>query len=350
VANQINRMSEREIFDLNDIDQPIFTSAFHPEAQRAEVTDRARRAVEIANFPHQRADTPATQERLEGLLLHGDSADKELAKRILTTGGPVYRSAFTKYVSGKPLDYGEERAMALGAGATGGFQVVYTLDPTIIPTSNLSVNPYRSICRVETIVGTNEWRGVTSTGVTATYGTEGAEQTDGSPALLQPSAITQMASTFIPFSIQYGQDVGDPSITMAHLIQDAKDDLEATQFTTGLGTGVYPQGLLVGATTTTSTASGGAFVIGDTYKLENALGPRFRPRASLVGNRTIFNLIRAFDTAGGAGMFIGYPNPLQGGMQNNVPQSGRLGVNLLAYASYECSAMTAAITGGSLIP
>ena len=223
------------------------------------------------------------------------------------------------------------------------------LDPTIIPTSNLSVNPYREICRQETIAGTNEFRLVTSTGVTATYNPEGAEMTDNSPTLVQPAVVVQTASVFIPFSIQYGQDVGNVEGQMAGLIQDSKDDLEATQFTTGIGTGVYPQGITIGSTNTKQTAGSGTFAIADVYAMENTLGPRFRPRASFVMNRTVYNLIRAFDTSGGAGMWFGYPNPLQGGMQNNVPESGRLGVNLLAYPAYECSAVDTAITTTHLI-
>lgn len=327
-----------------------------PERANRDLKDRAKRAVEIGEFPHERArDREHVQEHVEHLLDFNDGMDPingtpELARRVLVTGSPLYRSAMGKYISGHGHPtYEESRALALGTGAQGGFQIVYTLDPTIIPTSNLSVNPYRQICRQETIAGSNEWRGISSSGVTATYNAEGAEMSDNSPTLVQPSVVVQTASTFIPFSIQYGQDVGNVEAIMAGLIQDAKDDLEAVQFTSGVGTGVYPAGLLTFATTTVSTTGGGAFTVADMYKLENALGPRFRPRASIIGNRQIFNLVRAFDTAGGAGMWFGYPNPLQGGMASNVPQSGRLGVNLLAYPAYECSAYTTAITGNSLI-
>jgi HK97 family phage major capsid protein/HK97 family phage prohead protease len=342
---QINRMSEGEVYDLESLTRSSF---MNPEQLNREITDRAKRAVEMSRFPHERANLEFTQGHIEDLLNYSDGpgylGHPEIARRILVTGGPRYHRAFHKYLANQSRTPDEERALSLGAGASGGFQVVYQLDPTIIPTSNLSVNPYREIANVETITGTNEWRGVTSTGVTASYGSEGQEATDGTPALLQPAIVVQTANVFIPFSIQYGQDVGNVEGQMAGLIQDAKDDLEAVQFTTGLGTGVVPQGVVVGATTTVSTASGGTFAIADVYAMENALGPRFRPRASWVMNRTLYNLIRAFDTAGGAGMWIGYPNPLQGGMQNNVPRSGRLGINLLAYPTYECSAVDTAIT------
>jgi HK97 family phage major capsid protein/HK97 family phage prohead protease len=352
---QINRMSEGDIYDLNTVRQSSFLA---PEQTARELKDRAKRAIEISKFPTLDPKLHEfTQAKAENLLDYSDAPSDapgemglpEIARRMLVTGGPVYRRAFHKYLAGVDRTPDEARAMALGAGASGGFQIVYQLDPTIIPTSNLSVNPYREICRQETIAGTNEFRVVTSTGVTATYNPEGAEQTDGSPTLLQPAAVVQTASVFIPFSIQYGQDVGNVEGQMAGLIQDSKDDLEATQFTTGIGTGVYPQGITIGSTNTKQTASGGTFAIADVYAMENTLGPRFRPRAAFVMNRTVYNLIRAFDTSGGAGMWFGYPNPLQGGMQNNVPQSGRLGVNLLAYPTYECSAVDTAITTTHLI-
>jgi HK97 family phage major capsid protein len=96
------------------------------------------------------------------------------------------------------------------------------------------------------------------------------------------SHVVQKASVFVPFSIEAGQDIAGLQGELATGIQDAKDDLEALEFTTGVGTTVHPQGLLVGATSTTSTAATGAFVIGDLYSLEQSLPPRFRPRASLV--------------------------------------------------------------------
>jgi HK97 family phage major capsid protein len=85
-------------------------------------------------------------------------------------------------------------------------------------------------------------------------------------------------------------------------------------------------------------------VIGDVYKLENALGPRWRPRASVVANRATYNAIRQFDTAGGAGLFI---DNLQLGLANQVPVPGNIGARLLGYPALEDSFMssTYATTG-----
>lgn len=348
MPNQINRMSEREVHDLDALDDPI-THVFHPEAQRVALRDRARRALDFATFPSERADRAACQEHVEDMLTGSDSADSEIARRVLVTGSPLYRSGMNKYLAGTARLASEERAMSLGTTTAGGFAVVYELDPTFIRTSNLSVNPFRGICRQVTIAGTNEWRGVSSGGVVAAYGAEASESSDNSPTLAQPAVIVQKASAFIPFSIEAGQDITGLQGELATGIQDAKDDLEAQQFTTGVGTTVYPQGILVGATTTTSTATTGAFVISDLYTLEQSLPPRFRPRGALVGNRYIYDKVRQFDSAGGAGMWLGYvgAGPLSQGYGNNVPTDGSLHQRLIGIPAYEDSAMAATLTTGS---
>jgi HK97 family phage major capsid protein len=349
---QINRMSRGEVHDLNTLTR---TNFMNPEVQGRELSERAERALEFANFPHERADQDASKAHVEKLLRNNDSADREIARRILVTGSTQYRSAMNKWLAGQPRTSEEERAMTglLATTTTGGYAVVYELDPTFIRTSNLSVNPFRAIARQVTLAGTSEWRGVTSAGIVAAYAAEALEASDNSPTLGQPAAIVQRAQAFVPFSIEAGQDINGLQGELATGIQDAKDDLEANEFTTGAGTTVHPQGILVGATSTTSTATTGAFVIADMYSLEQALKPRSRPRAVFVANRFFYNKVRAFDTAGGAGMWYGgvasYAGPLSQGMPNNVPTDGALNQTLLGYRAYEDSQMVASLTTTSKI-
>jgi len=348
----ISRMSESEVYDLSEV-------RFNPlDPQRAgrEMCERAMRAVEISHFPaveHVGGDQARAQQHVTKLLRRADDEDwqaQDLARRILVTGSKDYQRAFTKLMSAAMrgsagfanLTPGESRAveatraLSVGTGASGGFAVPYQLDSTIIPTSNLSVNPYRAIANVEQISGTNEWRGVTSAGVTASYATEGLEATDNSPTLAQPTLTTVRAQCFVPVSIELTQDWGQIQQELAGLIQDAKDDLEATQFSTGTGTNA-PSGVITGATTTVTTGAVATLAVGDLYAMENALGPRFRPRAQWVANRAQFNKIRQFDTAGGANLWV----YLAQGLQNNVPRGGNTGAELLGYAANECSALSA---------
>ena len=305
--------------------------------------DGAMWAVEAHTFAHPRANREDAQGHIAKLLdtVDGPGQDKvagELARRILATGSPVYKRAFGKTLQGSPLSNEEARAMSVGTGSEGGFAVVFDLDPTLVPTSNGAVNPYRASCRVVSISGTNEWRGVSSGAVVATYRAEIDEVGDNAPVLAQPAFVVQRCDAFIPFSIALGQDFGALQSELATAIQDGKDVNEATQFATGVGTTVFPQGMVTGATTTVTTGTTLVLAAADIYKTEEALGPRFRPMAQWFANRFIYNKVRQIDTAGGAQLWV--PN-LREGLANN-PQ-GNTGYNLDGYQANEASAMAATL-------
>ena len=352
---QINKMSDKDIWDLSTVRANITD----PSEANQELRDRAMRAVEIDRPAHPGADRDWFRDHMAHLLDVVDSPDKEIARRVLLTGNPAYRRAFMKILAGRTVmsltaeeQRAVERAGSVGTGSAGGFAIVYTLDPTLIPIGNWAVNPYRSIASIATIAGTNEWRGVTTTAISAAYAAEGTEASDNMTTLAQPALVTQRAQAFIPVSIELTQDLPALQGEIAKIIQDAKDELEATQFTTGVGTTVFPQGVITGATSTTTAGGSGAFAVADLYALEAALPPRFRPRATVLMNRAIANKIRAFDTGGGASMWLGYPNPLQGGLGNNPqrgPGQGSYNKEVIGYPAYESTAMAAVLTTGSKI-
>ena len=58
----------------------------------------------------------------------------------------------------------------------------------------------------EITILTDQWKGVSSAGVTAAFQAEAAETTDTSPTLAQPVIDCAMGRAFIPFSIELGQD------------------------------------------------------------------------------------------------------------------------------------------------
>ena len=330
-----------DIYDLST----VRASVSSPEEAKTELRDRAMRAVEAATFPHERADRESVQGHLARMLDSIDDRQGTLARHMLVTGSPAYKRAFGKYISGQMLNQDEQRALSLTTSA-GGFAVPFVLDPTIIPTSNLAVNPFRAISRVEQIL-VDEWRGVSSAGITAAYAAEVTEASDNAPTLVQPTVSTEKAQAFVPFSIEIGMDWAGLQTEMARLLQDAKDELEASKFAVGSGTN-EPSGVITGATSTTDTATANAFVIADLYALENALGPRFRPRAVMVMNRAIAQKIRQFDTAGGSGVWL---DNLRVGLPNQVPTPGSYGdgARVLGYGAYESSAMAATVTTGAKI-
>jgi HK97 family phage major capsid protein len=327
------------IYDLSTVRR----SYDDPTVEGRELRDRAMRAVEGAQFPHPHAVREEAQDHVSRMLDAIDTIDGQLARRILVTGSPAYRRAFGKYIAGQYLANDEQRALSLTTSG-GGHAVPFVLDPTIIPTSNLAVNPFRAISRVEQIM-VDEWRGVSSAGITAAYAAEVTEAGDNAPQTAQPTVSTEKAQAFIPFSIEIGMDWAGLQVEMARLLQDSKDELEATKFAVGSGTN-EPQGVITGATATVTSSTGGSFLAVDLYTLEANVPPRFRPRASIVMNRAIAQKIRQFDTAGGAQLWL---DNLRVGLDNQVPTPGNYGARVLGYGAYEASAMASTVTTGSKV-
>jgi len=341
-APKVDRSSlkERDIYDLSNV-------RFNPEDPsrgRQEYRDRAMRAIELAHFPDHPGALPRerVQEHIARLLDEFDTDDGVLARRILKTGSPAYRAAFRKWMSGVPMTNEEQRAFSLG---TTGIPITFTLDPTLIPVSASVVNPLRAISNVESIVGSNEWRGATAAAITASRASEGAVTTDNTPTLAQPAIVCSRVQAFVPFSVEAEGDWPGMDAGLARLFADAKDDEEATAFNTGNGTPPNPFGVFTGATGTTALATGLTITAANLYSIEAALAPRFRPRAQWVANRAIYNIIRALDTAGGAQLWLRI-----GELMGNAPASsggnGNTGLRLLGYAVNELSTCPATIVNG----
>ncbi len=183
----------------------------------------------------------------------------------------------------------ERTALAVGADATGGLAVPFTLDPSVQLTTSGQTNPLRQLARTIPIV-TGTWKGVSSQGVTASWDPEATEVSDDSPTLGQPVARAEKAAAFIPFSIEIGEDWSSLQSELAKLIADSKDALESVAFVSGGGSAVnQPQGLLVGGTL--STAVGAGTIVNGVYTLAGTLGPRYSPNASWISSRPVVNTI-----------------------------------------------------------
>jgi HK97 family phage major capsid protein len=344
--------AERDIYDLSS----MRINPYEPDRMRDQYRDRAMRAIEAAHFPARTADgrpldRARAQEHIEHLMRStqegepGAANPGAVARHILTTGSPTYRRAFWKQLSGAVLSREEQRALSLG-GSGGGFAIPFALDPTLIPISNSVVNPARALARIETIAGANTWIGVTSAAVTASRVAELTEVTDtaGTP-LLQPSLTVTKAHAFVPFSIEVGEDWPALESQFTMLIGQAKDDEEATAFVTGSGSGVNPQGFVVGATGNVAASTGLTVTAANVYALEAALPPRFRPNESFVANRGIYNVIRAIDTAGGAALWL----YMSMGLDTQAPRPGNTGATILGRGAWEASAMQATVVNATKI-
>jgi HK97 family phage major capsid protein len=272
----------------------------------------------------------------------------DIARHALLTGSPEYRSAFEKVIQ-NPMTYtasltpGEGEALRAALSTTvanGGYAIPFLLDPTIILTNDGSANPFRQISRV--VSGTsNKWNGVTSSGVTAEWKTEGSQAADASPTLGQPSITAYLADAYVFGSYEVFQDT-DLASELPGLIADAKDRLEADAFAVGSGSGA-PFGVVTSTTAITasrvSPTTAGTFTsasIADVYKTLAALPPRHRSKASHVANYATYNIIRQMSASAAGSSF--WAN-----LGANVPEA------LLGRPVYEASAMASAMTTGSNI-
>lgn len=291
--------------DASSIDRDVQTLSA-TEARSAALATIERQAVVDLNT--------AQLDKVEKLVRSGslDLRGDQVAKRLLLTENDAYRSAWMKAVTQPMPVFTAEEARALNAwqeframsltDASGGYGVPVLIDPTVILTAQESLNPFRQIATVKTITN-DEWRGVSSAGVTWSFDSEGAEVSDDSPTLAQPSVPTYMARGFIPYSIEIGGDYPGFANEMATLLAAGLDELESSTFATGSGSGA-PTGILTALDANTNVevalTTDGSFSATDLRKVWSALPDRAKANATWVMSADVANDISAFGSSYGA--------------------------------------------------
>jgi HK97 family phage major capsid protein len=294
---------------------------------------RAKNAVEAA--PQHMND--AAREHVTRLLeLEGKQAPL-IARHMLMTGSPEYHEAFREYVETRGYANQVLRTAMSLTDANGGYLVPFTLDPTIILTNSGIADPIRMISR-NVQIATDSWNGVSSAGVSAEWLGEGVEAADASPTFAQPSITPKKAAAWVFGSYEMLADSGFAS-EVSRLLADAKTRLEGAAFATGNTGATRPRGIVAAAAAVTASivtaATTNAFVVGDVYRVADALRPRDAAKASWIANKRIYSLIRQMDTAGGSAFWANL------GM--NVP------AQLLGQPQYEASTMSSVVTTGGNI-
>lgn len=340
--------TDADIYDLSTIER----GAISTEDRDQRLRDSAMRSLETSTFPNPSVDQDKERERVAHLLDYADSRDKELARRMLQTGAPIYRRTFNKLVVGAHLTPEEDRAAAIavvGTTTTGGYAVPYQFDPTIIHTgAYTNINPYRTICRVESIVGGNVWRGVSAGAVAAQYRAEGAAMTEGGPTLALPTYTAQRADAFVTLSREALQDRPDLGTELSQLIDEGKATNEEQQFSIGVGTTVFPSGMFVkGKFTVAETITDNVFAVADLDATEAALPIRHRREAVWMYARGVIRIIQGWETAYGKlfNSTLGYP--AVGNIANNP--GGNTGMSLLGYPVWETPSAPVTVTGDDTI-
>lgn len=313
-------------------------------AVAAEYTARAKSAIERMPVANDKVRQTATD-----LIERFDDSDARLARLCLATSSPAYMRAWSKLARGAGHELSREeqdaiahvrqatRAMSLTDNA-GGYLVPFQLDPTVIITSAGSLNQIRRVARQVVATG-DVWNGVSAGQVSWAFAAEATEASDNAPTFAQPSIQVHKAQGFVPISIEAIEDEANVAAEVARLLAFGRDSLESEKFITGSGSG-EPFGIntaLEGSGKEVASGSAATFAIDDIYLVDNALPARYRARASWLAHRAIYNAIRAFDTAGGAGMWVQLPN--------DVPPQ------LLGRSALEAEAMpsTPATTGANTL-
>jgi Predicted phage phi-C31 gp36 major capsid-like protein len=323
--------------------------------------DNAMRSAESTHFDHPDTDVPKTQARIQHLLDSVDSPDKEIARRILLTGSPVYKRAFNKLCASggntAVLSPEEQRgtALAMSVTTTGGFLVPYAFDPTVIAVgAHTTINPYRKVCRVVDIAGANIWHALTSTAVVATRTTEAATTIESGTTLAQPSYTPSRVQTQVTYSLEVGQDRPNLGEEIAVLIQEAKDNEEESTFAIGVNASATIGVVGIGAPTGTSgcftakaeVGGAGAIYLSDLLACEMDLPIRWRMNAAWFMNRVNIRKCQALETSYGQlfnGAGYGSPGyPAVGNPKNDA--FGNTGLSMLGYPVYESNSLPIATT------
>ncbi|MGP3684149.1 phage major capsid protein [Streptomyces sp. IBSNAI002] len=266
-----------------------------------ELRARALSAVQKMGGASDRVRSTATD-----IIERWDDGDGRISRMCLATSSPEYMRAWSKMAAGKghmitPEEQRAlERAMSLTDSA-GGYLVPFQLDPTVIITSNGSANFMRTVARQVVATG-DVWNGVSSGAVSWSWDAEAAQVSDDSTTFAQPTVPVHKAAGFVPISIEALEDEANVTQEVARLLAFGRDTLEAAAFITGSGSG-QPTGIitaLAGGSSVVSPTTVETFAAADVYKVDGALPARYRQGASWMANRAIYNLIRQFDTQGGA--------------------------------------------------
>lgn len=352
--------------DIFAVDEYRKLSNSEPEMLQA-YRDGAMFAIERAVYPHPMSIPAVEQAHIAKML---DTADqptilnprRELSQRILHTGTPQYLAAFTKYLRDGNTDrFTDENRRAVApwtvqTDATGGFAVPFYFDPTLLHVGAWTItNPYRALCAVKTIVGTDTFNGATSAAFTVARAAEAAASTEGLDAIGQISAIVGKVHGVGRLSIELLQDRPDITSEIASLIAEAKDTEEENVFSVGvgaaLGAGFTPIGALAtgstaGAFTAIETAAGVTLAAADADLVEAGVPIRHRAAAIWMMSKPALRQWQALETTGGklfgGANYARVPQP-------NVRANGDTGVQLLNYPVYEAPSGASGLVAQSVI-
>lgn len=289
-------------YDAPQIMRQVETKLDVRTASRSELRDAALKMLDTDG----QALSARQGDHVDQLLRtkNGNTDGGQIARRMLLTENDAYRSAFVKAVtspapawtSDEARAIDEFRAMSGGTDTAGGFGVPVLIDPSIILTSGAGAAPVLDLARIVTIT-TDEWKGVSSAGVSWSYDGEGTETSDDSPTLAQPTVPVYTARGFIPYSIEIGDDYPAFAAEMRRLLDQGYIDLVASQTITGSGSS-SPTGIFTALDANTNVevvvTTDGTFSAVDLLKVWKSLPERYRGSSTWIMSTDVENEIRTF--------------------------------------------------------
>lgn len=265
-----------------------------------EVRDAARKIIEESRFVD-----PADQAHVERLVLRNsaNASGDAIARRLVATERPEYRSAFLKGVTGNAalLSDDERRAVAevramSSSDTAGGFGVPILIDPTVLITGGKGLTGILSYVRVEQITN-DAWKGVSAASTSWSFDQEAAQVSDDASTFAQPSVPVHKAQGFIPASLEIAQDYPGLANELGRLLMDGYMDLLASKLATGSGSD-EPTGIFTALDANTNvevvTTTDGLFGAVDIDKVWKSVPEKFRARSVWFMNVDVENEIRAF--------------------------------------------------------
>ena len=238
-----------------------------------------------------------------------DNADSvKIARRVLMSQAPAYRSAFRKSVTmDRPVWSPEEvRAInefadefpdefrTMSEGGTAGLAVPALVDPTIIPSAG-ELAPIVALANVVNITS-NVYKPVTSDGTGWSFQAEGAAVADTSPTLAQPVLDVATARAFIPFSQELQLDYPGFADEFSRVLARGYADLLSSQSAVGTA----PSGVFTDMASSTANpahvvvTTAGHIAAVDVRAAWSALPQRFRANATWVMHEDVLSQVRNF--------------------------------------------------------
>jgi HK97 family phage major capsid protein len=356
VRGSDNGELDRDVLDPDSIEDRRFKNPWDLSEMRTfnrtpgevgqELRARAASAIEVMPGMNQARREGATR-----IIDEFDNDKGDISRLALYTSTPAYLRAFAKAARGVQHTFTVEeqeavtRAMSLTDSA-GGFLVPFQLDPTVIITSDGSRNDIRRFARQVVATG-DVWNGVSAGATAFSWDAEAAEVSDDTSTFVQPTVTVHKGAGFVPISIEALADEQNVAQEVGRLLTFGKENLEAVAFATGTGSG-QPFGIvtaLAGTSSEVNAAADDTFAIGDVYTIQGLLPARYRSNAAWLANNAIYNLIRRFDTAGGAGMWerigadrpallLGRPAGEAEGMDATVTTTGAVSNFILIFGDF----------------